>query len=121
MSRRRLRFRGCTERWVGLPHWMMKSAAYQSLPGDAIKLLLAVWQRHNGLNNGEITFACREAASLGLPRSTPQAGRQRLAHHRRAEWAGPPGEGNQRVHAMETANHQWFRLQSHRWDCKFKP
>ena len=69
MSKRRRRLRGSGERWVGLPHWMMKSAAFRSLPGDAVKLLLAVWQRHNGVNNGEITFSCREAAEIGLTQS----------------------------------------------------
>jgi hypothetical protein len=73
MSKRRRRFRGCSERWVGLPHWLLNSAAFRSLPGDAVKLLLAVWRRHNGVNNGEISYSCREAAEIGL--SLNKAGR----------------------------------------------
>jgi hypothetical protein len=69
MSKRRRRLRGTGERWVGLPHWLMNSPAFRSLPGDAVKLLLAVWQRHNGINNGEISYSCREAAEIGLARS----------------------------------------------------
>lgn len=59
-------------RFVGLPHYLLNSAAYQSLPGDALKLLLAIWKRHNGVNNGEISFGVREAAEIGISK-TPAA------------------------------------------------
>jgi hypothetical protein len=42
----------------------MNSPAYQHLTGEALKLLLAVWKRHDGQNNGEISFSTREAAEL---------------------------------------------------------
>ena len=41
---------------------MLKSKAWQALSGNAIKLLLEVWMRYDGKNNGEISFAVREAA-----------------------------------------------------------
>jgi DNA-binding XRE family transcriptional regulator len=48
---------------------MLKSLAWRSLTGNAIKLLIVVWQRHNGVNNGEISFSVREAADVGLSKS----------------------------------------------------
>jgi hypothetical protein len=70
MSKRKLR-RGVngsdpTIRRVELHHYVLKSAAWESLPGDAIKLLIDVWKRHNGANNGEISYSCREAERIGL-------------------------------------------------------
>lgn len=53
-------------RFVLLPHWLLRSAAWMTLSPDAKALLLHVWQRHNGANNGEISYAVREAAAIGL-------------------------------------------------------
>ena len=62
---------GSTDRFIQLPHYMLKSAAWRSLPGEAIKLLIEVWRRHNGVNNGEISFACSEAPNtVGFSKAT---------------------------------------------------
>ena len=45
---------------------MTGCAAWLTLSGNATKLLLAVWRRHNGTNNGEIAFAVRESEPIGL-------------------------------------------------------
>ncbi len=45
-----------------LPHWLLNSPAYQSLAPGPRALLIEVWLRHNGQNNGEITYSVREAA-----------------------------------------------------------
>ena len=50
MNRRRKSRHG--ERFVALPHCLMKGAAFKSLTGDAVKVLLDIWLRHNGVNNG---------------------------------------------------------------------
>ena len=63
MSRRR-KERQRHARFIALEHGMMNSPAYQALTGDSLKLLLAVWKRHDGQNNGEISFSTREAADL---------------------------------------------------------
>jgi hypothetical protein len=68
MSRRRLR-RGVglsdpTARFVKLQHYLLKSRAWRSMPAGAKALLIEVWARHNGSNNGEISFACSEAPKL---------------------------------------------------------
>jgi hypothetical protein len=52
---------GSGERWIRLPHYMIKSRAWRSLLSQAKALLIEVWVRHNGVNNGEITFGCSEA------------------------------------------------------------
>jgi hypothetical protein len=64
MARRRKRNGG--ERFVKLDHYILKSAAWAALEPDAVKVLLAVWMRYNGMNNGEITFSIREAEPFGL-------------------------------------------------------
>jgi hypothetical protein len=53
---------GPLHRWVMLYHWLLNSPAWQSLGLAARCLLIEVWKRHNGLNNGEISFSIREAA-----------------------------------------------------------
>lgn len=42
----------------------MNSPAYRALSGDALKLMLDVWKRHDGTNNGDISYSVREAAEL---------------------------------------------------------
>lgn len=48
----------------------MDSAAWRSLSGNAVKLLLHVSKRFNGINNGQIVYACRDAREIGLSRGT---------------------------------------------------
>ena len=49
-------------RHVRLYHVMLNCPAWQSLSPGARSLLIEVWARHNGQNNGEISFSVREAA-----------------------------------------------------------
>jgi len=74
------------QRWVGLPHFLLKSPAWvgviESAPGgssrrvcdglspNAKALLIAVWQRYDGRNNGGISFSVREAEAIGLHKNT---------------------------------------------------
>jgi hypothetical protein len=57
-------------RFVALHHWLLRSAAWQALSPNAKAVLLHIWLRHNGSNNGTICYAVREAAEIGLSRST---------------------------------------------------
>ena len=51
---------------------MLKSPAWRSLSLMARCLLLEVWQRYNGQNNGGIAYSVREAArALGVGKNTP--------------------------------------------------
>src|SRR5215471_17061559 len=58
------------ERFVLLPHWMLKSPAWRALSPNAKAVLLHLWERHNGANNGQIVYAVRDAAEIGLSRAT---------------------------------------------------
>ena len=66
MTKRKLKraVGGSTDRWVKLPHYLLKSRAWRTMPHPAKALLLEVWVRHNGVNNGEISFGCSEAPEL---------------------------------------------------------
>lgn len=51
-------------RFLKLEHWMLKTPAWRSLPPTSRALYVEIAQRYNGVNNGEISMAVREAASL---------------------------------------------------------
>ena len=53
-------------RYVRLTHWLLDSSAWQALAPDGVKVLIDVWKRHNGINNGEISYAVREAEAIGV-------------------------------------------------------
>jgi hypothetical protein len=57
------------QRFVQLNHWMLKSPAWKTLPPNAKAVLLHMWQRNNGTNNGYISYAVREAEEIGVSRS----------------------------------------------------
>jgi hypothetical protein len=68
MSRRRKR-PGKGDPFIMLPHYLVKTPAWRSLPADAVKVLIDVWVRHNGVNNGEIAYGVREAAEIGITKT----------------------------------------------------
>jgi hypothetical protein len=72
-QRKRRRTKGYAARFIALPHYMLRSAAWKTLPANAVKVLLHIWERHNGINNGEISYSVREAEEIGL--SKDQAAR----------------------------------------------
>ena len=47
--------------FIKLDHGLLKCDAWQHLSPDATKVLLDLWSRHNGLNNGTIGYAQRAA------------------------------------------------------------
>src|SRR5262245_48044988 len=60
--RRRRRRRGpYASAFVRLEKWVLDTPAYKTLSGGALKVLIAIWHRHNGNNNGQIPFSVREA------------------------------------------------------------
>jgi hypothetical protein len=60
------------DRYVKLDHWMLDSAAWKVLSPNAKAVLIEIWKRHNGTNNGSISFAVREAQEIGVGRNTAQ-------------------------------------------------
>jgi hypothetical protein len=65
------------DRFIKLPHYMLKSPAWKYLPPEAKAVLLDIWQRHNGVNNGTISYAVREAGAIFLARNTASAALER--------------------------------------------
>lgn len=65
--------RNTSDRFVLLAHYMLRSPAWKTLSPNAKALLIDVWSRHNGANNGAIAYAVREAEEIGL--SKDQASR----------------------------------------------
>jgi len=57
------------ERFIRLFHDMMHTVAWSRLTPNAKAVLLHIWQRHNGTNNGEISYSVREADDLGIGKS----------------------------------------------------
>jgi hypothetical protein len=70
MSKKKLRrgagFSDTTRRFVPLRHYLLKSAAWTTMHSDAKALLIDVWTRYNGVNNGEISYSVREAEHIGI-------------------------------------------------------
>jgi hypothetical protein len=62
--RRKRRLIGGGNRFLILLYMIIDSPAWRDLSGNAVKLLMAIWRRHNGRNNGEISFSEREGAAI---------------------------------------------------------
>jgi hypothetical protein len=60
-----------SERYLKLRYWLLRSPAWQSLPGLARALYIDIAMRYNGSNNGRISYSVREgAAALGVTKDT---------------------------------------------------
>ena len=62
--------KGSGERFVALHHWLLKSPAWRALSPNAKAVLLHLWERHNGSNNGQIVYAVRDAANIEINKSS---------------------------------------------------
>jgi hypothetical protein len=60
--RKRNRRRSTTERFVGLPHYMVRSYAWRMLSPVARAVLIEVLAIYNGSNNGYLALSTRTAA-----------------------------------------------------------
>jgi hypothetical protein len=76
MSKRKRRASG--DRHIRLHHWMLRSAAWRALSPVEKAVLLDIWQRHNGLNNGQIVYSVREAEKIGVTKSPAARALERL-------------------------------------------
>lgn len=57
------------ERHIRLPHWLLRSPAWCCLSPNGKAVLLHLWERHNGMNNGDIVYAVRDAEDVGVSKS----------------------------------------------------
>jgi hypothetical protein len=61
------------EQYTPLPYAQLKSEAWRSLSGAAVKVWLELHTRYNGSNNGKVHLSLNEAAeNLGLGKATVQ-------------------------------------------------
>ena len=61
MGRMNKKGRSAHEPYIRLHRGVTNSEAWRSLSCRARALLIAIWSRHNGQNNGRISFSSREA------------------------------------------------------------
>ncbi len=49
---------------IGLPHELVRSEVWIALSANAFKLLIGIWDQHNGHNNGELRFGQKQAMRI---------------------------------------------------------
>ena len=90
-----------------LPYALLKSAAWRSLSGAAVKVFLELHTRFNGANNGRVFLSMNEAASaLGLGKATVQRAFKDLEAK---GFIALEQEGN------------WYGRMAHEWRLTTKP
>ena len=95
------------EQYVNVPYTILKSAAWRSLSGAAIKVWFELHTRFNGGNNGKLTLSFAEASeALGLGKATVQRAYKELVSKGFLELMI---EGN------------WYNRRAHQWRLTTKP
>lgn len=71
--------RSSKERYVGLPNEMVRTAAFRSLSGSALKYFVELRSRYHGSNNGALHLSNGEAAALlGMSKPTAMRAQREL-------------------------------------------
>ena len=93
--------------YVNLPYGLLKSPAWRSLSGNAVRLWIELHTRFNGGNNGRLTLSFAEAGEhLGMGKATVQRAYKELVEH---GFLALEREGN------------WYHRQAHEWRLTTKP
>ncbi|GAB5449553.1 MAG: hypothetical protein Gyms2KO_44260 [Gymnodinialimonas sp.] len=93
--------------YVPLPYAQLKSAAWRSLSGAAVKLWLELHTRFNGGNNGKLTLSYAEAGeALGIGKATVQRAYSELMEK---GFIALEKEGD------------WYHRRAHEWRLTTKP
>lgn len=93
--------------YLPLPYAQLKSEAWRSLSGAAVRLWLELHTRFNGSNNGALTLSYAEAgAMLGMGKATVQRAYKELVEH---GFLALEKEGN------------WYHRKAHEWRLTTKP
>lgn len=103
MTRRKKGYKGrdFEGQYTNLPYALLKSEAWRSLSGAAVKVFLELNTRYNGSNNGELHLSMNEAAeTLGLGKATVQRALNELQDKGLVALAKP---GN------------WYHRRAHEW------
>jgi hypothetical protein len=87
--------------YIPLSYAQLKSPAWRSLSGAAVKLCLELHTRYNGGNNGSLTLSYAEASEiLGMGKATVQRAYTELVEH---GFLALMKEGN------------WYHRRAHEW------
>ncbi|SLN34494.1 hypothetical protein ROA7450_01555 [Roseovarius albus] len=93
--------------YVNVPYAMIKSEAWRSLSGTAMRLWFELHCRYNGGNNGRLTLSYAEAADLlGIGKASAQRAYQELVEK---GFLAMEQEGN------------WYHRRAHQWRLTTKP
>lgn len=93
--------------FVPLPYGLLRSDAWRSLSGPAVKLWLELHTRYNGGNNGKLHLSMKEAAEiLGLGKATVKRAYDELI--------------DKGFIALETPGN-WYSRRAHDWRLTSKP
>ncbi|MCP3971251.1 MAG: helix-turn-helix domain-containing protein [Rhodobacteraceae bacterium] len=93
--------------YAPLPYAQLKSPAWRSLSGAAVRLWLELHTRYNGGNNGRLTLSYTEAAeALGMGKATVQRGFKEL------ETKG---------FILLVRKGAWYHRRAHEWRLTTKP
>ena len=93
--------------YAPLPYAVLKSAAWRSLSGAAVKVFLELHTRYNGGNNGNVRLSMNEAANaLGIGKATVQRAFQEL---------------EAKGFIVLTTPGNWYHRRAHEWRLTHKP
>jgi len=93
--------------YVPLPYAVLKSPAWRSLSGAAVKVFLELHTRYNGGNNGNVRLSMNEAArALGIGKATTQRAFAEL---------------QAKGFIVLTTPGNWYHRRAHEWRLTHKP
>lgn len=93
--------------YVNLPYFQLRSEAWRSLSGAAVKVWLELHTRFKGTNNGRLFLSLNEAAeSLGMGKATVQRAYVEL---------------EAKGFIVKTRAGNWYQRQAHEWRLTTKP
>lgn len=93
--------------YAPLPYAMLKSPAWRSLSGAAVKVFLELHTRFNGSNNGAVRLSFAEAAeALGMGKATVQRAFRDL---------------QDKGFVVLERKGNWYHRQAHEWRLTIKP
>ena len=94
--------RSTIERFVSVPHFLLRSPAWHDLSPIATKILLHVMSLYNGSNNGRLAVSSRVAAKVGhCSKDTAATALRELVAKGFLEVAKPGGFSRKTPHATE--------------------